>query len=72
MQGDDSVGHGEEGVVPPPADVAPGVELRAMLADEDATGMDELAAVCEQFARRWFKRVSPPDDSFGWHVDYAE
>ena len=34
--------------------------------------MDELAAVCEQFARPWYKRATPPDDSFGWHVAYAE
>src|ERR1700752_664114 len=40
-----AVGDGEEGVVLGPPDVATGVELGAVLADDDAAGSDELAAV---------------------------
>src|SRR5688572_30650778 len=40
-----AVDFGEQGMVPADADVVPGVNLGSALADDDASGGDELAAV---------------------------
>src|SRR5712691_2321693 len=44
LEPDETVDPGEETVVPPPADVLPGLETGAALADQDRSPGDELAA----------------------------